>query len=91
MSVEIIILIISEIGTAINVVGFLPQIIKLWKEKDSTGNSLTSWYMWLVANLILSGYAIYIKDPVFISLEVLYVVFITVTIILIHKYKKIKK
>ena len=87
MSTKVFIELVSSIGTVINVVAYFPQIIELLKKKDSTGNSLVAWYMWLIANVILAAYAIYIADPVFTILEVLYVLLNFVTIVLVHKYR----
>jgi uncharacterized protein with PQ loop repeat len=76
------------IGSAISVAGNFPMLLHLLKVKDSTGQSLNAWWTWQVANVLLLTYAIYIKDFVFTLLQIMWVIFVSVTIFLIIKYRK---
>lgn len=78
------------IGSVISVAGNLPMLLNLLKVKDSTGHSLLAWLIWQVANLFLLTYAIYIKDMVFILLQFMWVLFVSITIYLILIYRKRK-
>jgi len=78
------------IGDGLQVTAYIPQIRHLYKEKDSTGISITSWFMWLVGDLLLLAYATSILDPVFIVLTASYTFFTSWGIVLIIRFKKNK-
>jgi len=74
-------------GGLLTVAAYLPQLNRLFRVKNSTGNSLAAWYLWLVGAALPLLYAIHIKDRVFTVLQISYVLCIGGVIILIHKYK----
>jgi uncharacterized protein with PQ loop repeat len=88
MSIKAIIESLSLVGGMIGIAGYLPQVTKLLKEKKSLGVSSLAWYAFLLSNIILLYYAIYIKDIVFTTLQTLSVIFCITIIILVYKYKK---
>ena len=76
------------IGGLINVAAYFPQIFKMLKVKDSTGTSIVTWYLWLLAIVLVLLYAVYVKDWIFITLQTLSFLCISFMLFLIHKYKK---
>jgi len=75
------------IGGLIIISGYLPQIIKLLKVKDSTGISIGAWLFFLIGNLLLLVYAVSTKDLVYITLESLSCTAILLIVLLSIKYK----
>ena len=47
------------LGTAIITIAYFPQILELWKKKDSTGISITAWAVWLLGTLMIWPQAFY--------------------------------
>ena len=84
---ETIFLIIGVIGNALQVVAFWPQISQLYKEKDSKGINIPSWLIWLLGDVLLFAYALYLGDPIFIALTVMFVFFTAWATILIIRFK----
>ncbi|KKP39632.1 MAG: hypothetical protein UR28_C0005G0005 [Candidatus Peregrinibacteria bacterium GW2011_GWF2_33_10] len=74
-------------GTVISAGAHLPQIIKIFKEKDSTGVSSFAWLTWALADLMLLIYSISIKDRVFIFLNGLNLVFASIILLATVWYK----
>jgi uncharacterized protein with PQ loop repeat len=62
------------VGSIISISGSFPMLIHLVKVKDSTGQSLTAWYIWMLSNFFLLAYAVYINEPVFMFLQFLWVI-----------------
>lgn len=84
---ETIFLIIGIVGNALQIVAFWPQISQLYKEKDSKGVSIPAWLIWLFGDVLLFTYALYLGDPIFISLTALFVFFTAWATILIIRFK----
>lgn len=76
------------IGTGIGILAYWPQIKHLIKIKNSTGISVMAWYAWLISNIILLFYAIYIKDIVFLITQALFTFLCALMILLTYKYRK---
>jgi uncharacterized protein with PQ loop repeat len=76
------------ISGIVGVMAYIPQIIHLLKNKDSSGNSLWAWHLWIVCSLLPLVYAVYINDLVFTVIYSFTLVFLLITTVLIHKYKK---
>lgn len=76
------------VGTLIFISAYLPQIRHLYKVKDSTGISISSWVIWLVGALLLFIYAVHNRDLVFIALTALEALALFTVIILAIKYRK---
>jgi len=79
---------LGTIGSIMLLSGSLPQIAHLLKVKDSTGQSIFAWLIWIVANMLTLTYAIYIKDPIFIFLDFFWVILCSLTLFLILVYRK---
>jgi uncharacterized protein with PQ loop repeat len=56
-------------GIALCILGYLPQVIHLIKERCSAGLSAGAYCTWGVAAVLLLSYAISRRDPVFIVLQ----------------------
>lgn len=78
-------------GGIVVVSAYLPQIIHLFKIKDSTGISFWAWLVWGIGNFLLLVYAISIRDKVYIILETLSTSSIIFILILTQKYKRKEK
>ncbi len=85
---EIILKNLGLIGALIFASAYIPQIVHLVKVKDSTGISISSWFIWLFGALLLVVYAMYLKDMVFLVLTVSETIALITTIVLAFKYKK---
>lgn len=81
-------LMLGILGSVMALSGSVPQITHLLRVKDSTGQSITAWFIWLLASLMLLTYAIYAKDNLFIFLNSGWIAFCIIAIFLIDKYKK---
>ena len=55
-------------ATTLVALGYVPQIIHLWKERCSAGISIPAWAIWVVASILFYSHAINIRDSVFVSL-----------------------
>lgn len=76
------------VGSIIFAAAYIPQIIHLIKVKDSTGISISSWFIWLFGAVLLLVYAIHLRDTVFLALTILETLALITTIILAIIYKK---
>ena len=56
-------------GIALCVLGYLPQVIHLIKERCSAGLSTGAYITWGIAAVLLLSYAVVRKDIVFIVLQ----------------------
>jgi uncharacterized protein with PQ loop repeat len=56
-------------GTTLVVVGYLPQIVHLVRERCSAGLSYKAYSLWAVASALLFLYALGAGDAVFIALQ----------------------
>jgi uncharacterized protein with PQ loop repeat len=74
-------------ATLVVAVGYLPQIIHLWKEHCSAGISLTAWACWVVASLLFYSHAITIRDPVFITLLTVQFLAQVAIVVLTYRYR----
>lgn len=79
---------LALIGAIIGLTGYLPQITHLLKIKNSKGISIFAWYIWLVGNLFLLIYAIYISNLVYIITESLFCLMNLIIIIMSYFYRK---
>ena len=71
---------LGYIGTFIIVVGYLPQIIHLIKEKCAWGISQRSWILWLIGGIFLLAYSMSKQDMVFSLVQTVQIVAISLTI-----------
>jgi len=85
---KIILMSLGLIGGVIGLSGYLPQIKKLVKVKKSNQFSIWAWSVWLTSCVLVLVYAISIKDPVYIVLEVLDVIFLSSILIMVIAFRK---
>jgi lipid-A-disaccharide synthase-like uncharacterized protein len=78
------------VGSIVSISGSFPMLFHLIKVKDSTGQSVIAWSIWMISNFLLLAYALYIKEPVFVLLQFLWVIMTSLTIFFIYKYRKVK-
>ena len=60
--------ILAFAATTLVALGYVPQIIHLWKERCSAGISISAWALWVVASILFYSHAIDIRDGVFVAL-----------------------
>jgi lipid-A-disaccharide synthase-like uncharacterized protein len=77
--------ILGFIGTAVVVIGYLPQIMHLIKEKCAWGISLRSWALWLAGGVLLFVYSLQKQDAVFTSVQAIQILAIALTIFYARK------
>ena len=56
-------------GAVIIAFAHIPQILRIFKTKDSDGISVFAWGLWVVADCMVFVYSISIQDRVFIFLN----------------------
>ena len=74
-------------GTALVILGYLPQLIHLIKERCSAGLSERAYVTWVIAGVLLLSYAISTRDPVYIALQSYQVGATALICYLCRKYK----
>ncbi len=75
------------LGTATVAIGYLPQIVHLARERCSVGISLVAWGVWLASSFLIFSHALQRLDSVFIVLQSVHIVAITVIVWLARKYR----
>lgn len=81
-------LLLGSVGSIILLMGGIPQIFHLLKVKDSTGQSLLGWCVWIAGGAMILAYAIYKKDPIFIFLQLAGGIIALITVSLIIKFRR---
>ncbi len=81
--------IVGWIGTILVVIAYIPQIRHLYVEKCAWGISIPTWYIWLVASVLLLIYAVFGNRSIFVVVQVVNLLAIVVTIILARKSRNI--
>ena len=74
--------ILGFVGVAINCFAYAPQIVHLVIEHCSAGVSVRAWMLWLLASFLISLHAFSVFDIVFVALQIVNIVAITLIIIL---------
>lgn len=85
---KIILASLGLIGGIIGLSGFYPQAVKIFKIKKSSQFSVLGWSIWVVSGIFLLIYALSIKDPVYITLEILNTLSLLFIFILILVFRK---
>ena len=57
------------VGTGLVIVGYIPQIVHLIKERCTAGISIPAFSLWCVASLLFVIHAAVIRDQVFVVLQ----------------------
>lgn len=79
--------ILGLVGVAINCIAYGPQIVHLVIEHCSAGVSVRAWMLWLLASFLISLHAFSVFDIVFVALQIVNIVAITLIIILSKRYQ----
>lgn len=74
-------------GVAISVAAYVPQVVHLGREHCSAGVSSRAWAMWLASSLLIGALALHRREPVFIALQVINLISISVTLFLARTYR----
>ena len=74
-------------GVAISVAAYVPQVVHLGREHCSAGVSSRAWAMWLASSLLIGALALHRREPVFIALQVINLISISVTLFLARRYR----
>jgi lipid-A-disaccharide synthase-like uncharacterized protein len=77
------------IGTALVIVGYVPQIRHLYFEKCAWGISISTWLIWLVAGALLLSYCVLRNDTLFTFVQVINITAIMATIVLARRSNRI--
>ena len=62
-------LILGVVGTGLVIVGYIPQIVHLIKERCTAGISVAAFSLWCTASLLFLIHAAVIRDGVFIGVQ----------------------
>lgn len=81
--------ILGYIAGAIIVVSYIPQIVTLYKQKNSEDVSVYTYFSFLTAQILFIFYAIVKKDLPILMVNVLSSLLCIVNIILIKMYKNV--
>ena len=79
--------VLGLIGTATVAVGYWPQVRHLARERCSAGVSIVAWQIWLLSSVLIFSHAFETFDIVFIALQTVHVVAITLIISLAKRYR----
>lgn len=79
--------ILGLVGVAINCFAYAPQIVHLVIEHCSAGVSVKAWMLWLLASFLISLHAFSVFDIVFVALQIVNIVAITLIILLGKRYQ----
>ena len=81
--------IIGWAGTALVIVAYYPQIRHLWVEKCAWGISVWTWFIWLIASLLLLIYCV-VRGEVLLSIvQMSNMASIVMTIVLVRRSNNI--
>jgi len=80
-------LMLGILGSIFSLSGPILQITHLLKVKNSTGQNITAWFVWLLASIMVLIYALHLGDTLFIFLNSGWIIFCVIAIFLINKYK----
>jgi uncharacterized protein with PQ loop repeat len=61
--------ILGFVGTGLVIVGYIPQIVHLIKERCTAGMSITAFSLWCAASLLFLIHAVVIRDAVFVGVQ----------------------
>jgi uncharacterized protein with PQ loop repeat len=61
--------ILGFVATGLVIVGYIPQIVHLIKERCTAGISLTAFSLWCAASLLFLIHAAVIRDAVFVGVQ----------------------
>ena len=61
--------ILGFVGTGLVIVGYIPQVVHLIKERCTAGISVTAFSLWCAASLLFLIHAAVIRDAVFVGLQ----------------------
>lgn len=75
------------VGALIVAAGYGPQIWHLYKQHCSAGISLKAWALWLVSGVLFLAHAVNIQDAVFITLNVVGLVAVSIVLTLARRYQ----
>jgi uncharacterized protein with PQ loop repeat len=62
-------LILGVVGTGLVIVGYIPQIVHLIKERCTAGISVAAFSLWCTASRLFLIHAVVIRDSVFVSIQ----------------------
>ena len=79
--------VLGFLGTVTVVIGYLPQIRHLARERCSAGVSVVAWQVWLLSSFLIFSHALEVVDLVFISLQSVHIVAIILIISLARRYR----
>src|SRR5688572_10652934 len=81
--------IIGWAGTALVIVAYYPQMRHLWVEKCAWGISVWTWFIWLIASLLLLIYCV-VRGEVLLSIvQMSNMASIVMTIVLVRRSNNI--
>jgi len=78
---------LGHLGTTLCIAAYCPQILHLVRERCSAGISVRAYAMWVGSALLLLGYAIAMRDAVFIVLQSYQVAAATLICLFCKKYE----
>ncbi len=81
--------IIGWIGTGLVIVAYYPQIHHLWVEKCAWGISVSTWFIWLLASVLLLIYCIVRGEVLLSVVQLTNMASIVATIALVHRSNNI--
>ena len=73
---------IGYVAAILTTIGFLPQLIKLYKTKQKGNVSILTLMQYLIGNVLWVYYAIYIKSPVLLYPGIVCCMIIFATVVL---------
>ncbi len=75
------------IGAAAAIFAGFPQLYKLFKSKQADEFSMSTWMVWLFAQVTGFAYALSMKDKLFAAVSLFWLAFYAVMVTLIFRYR----
>jgi uncharacterized protein with PQ loop repeat len=79
--------ILGFVGTGLVIVGYIPQIVHLVKERCTAGMSITAFSLWCAASLLFLIHAAGIRDAVFVGVQTVNVAAGSVIVVFCKRYE----
>jgi uncharacterized protein with PQ loop repeat len=79
--------ILGFVGTGLVIVGYVPQIVHLIKERCTAGISIPAFSLWCAGSSLFVIHATVIRDPVFVVLQTVNLVAGGVIVTFAKKYE----
>ena len=79
--------ILGFVGTGLVIVGYIPQVVHLIKERCTAGISVAAFTLWCAASLLFLIHAAVIRDAVFVAVQTVNLVAGSLIVVFCKRYE----